>query len=320
MKKALVVGLNNYPNGYALGGCVNDAVEVAKCLERHGNDEKNFDVISIYDKSPRGCLKASIEKCFDGSAEIALFYFAGHGMLNSFGGHIIATDNTDADLSLRDILEVVNTSKCANKVVILDSCFSGNMGNATRATDTATISDGVTILTACTKTEAAVENGKHGVFTELFLAALDGEAADLMGNVTPGGIYAFIDKSLGAWEQRPVFKTNVTTFSPLRKVTPPIDVKILRNLSKYFTSSEALFPLDPSYEYTNTNEVLHEIIEPYASAEHTQIMKELQRLERVGLVVPSGTEHMYYAAMESKSCQLTAVGKHYWRLAKNRRI
>lgn len=73
--------------------------------------------------------------------------------------------------------------------------------------------------------------------------------------------------------------------------------------------------LDPSYEYTNTQSVLHQVIEPYATDNNVRIMKELQKLERVGLVVPRDTEHMYYAAMESKSCQLTVVGKHYWRLA-----
>ena len=320
MKRALVVGLNDYPNGNFLRGCVNDAIEIAKRLERHGNGDKNFDIFTLYDSCDRDELKAGIEKCFEGTAETALFYFAGHGMIDSFGGHIITTDSSNADLSLHDILGVVNDSKCANKVVILDSCFSGVMGNSTRSTGTATISNGVTILTACTPIQTASENDVHGVFTELLLAALDGEAADLMGNITPGGIYAFIDKSLGAWEQRPVFKTNVTSFSPLRMVAPPVDTQILRNLVSYFDAADSSYPLDPSYEETNTKEEIHEVIEPYAVLEHTRIMKELQKLERVGLVVPCETEHMYYAAMKSKSCKLTPFGKHYWRLAKDRRI
>jgi hypothetical protein len=46
----------------------------------------------------------------------------------------------------------------------------------------------------------------------------------------------------------------------------------------------------------------------------------LQKLEGIGLVVPVGEEHMYYAAMNSKSCELTAVGKQYWKLVKEGRI
>lgn len=320
MKRALIVGLDDYPNGNSLSGCVNDAVEITERLERHGNGDKNFDVATIYNKCARKSLKAAIEKCFQGVAEIALFYFSGHGMLDSYGGHIVTTDSVSPDLSLRDILDVVNESKCTNKVIILDSCYSGAMGNPVSGTDTAVIRDGVTILTACTDKQAALESDGHGLFTKLLLAALDGEAADLMGNVTPGGIYAFVDKSLGAWGPRPVFKTNVNTFSPLRIVNSPIDMQILRNLTKYFSADDEMYPLDPSYEYTNTKEEIHKVVEPYAMPEHTRIMKELQKLERVGLIVPCGTEHMYQAAMESTSCQLTAIGKHYWRLAKNGRI
>jgi hypothetical protein len=42
----------------------------------------------------------------------------------------------------------------------------------------------------------------------------------------------------------------------------------------------------------------------------------LQRLNRVKLVVPDDAEHMYFAAMESRSCRLTELGKHYWYLAR----
>ena len=73
-------------------------------------------------------------------------------------------------------------------------------------------------------------------------------------------------------------------------------------------------PLDPSYEPTNTPDDVHEIIKPYATAEHTKDFSILQEMEGVGLVVPVGEKHMYYAAMKSKTCELTALGKHYWKL------
>ena len=42
--------------------------------------------------------------------------------------------------------------------------------------------------------------------------------------------------------------------------------------------------------------------------------------EGVGLVVPVDEEHMYFAAMNSKSCRLTKLGAHYWRLANELKI
>jgi len=35
---------------------------------------------------------------------------------------------------------------------------------------------------------------------------------------------------------------------------------------------------------------------------------------------PVGEEYMYYAAQNSKSCKLTALGYHYWRLVKEGKI
>ena len=48
--------------------------------------------------------------------------------------------------------------------------------------------------------------------------------------------------------------------------------------------------------------------------------KELQKFESVGLVVPVEEEHMYFAAINSKSCRLTALGYQYWRLVKEKKI
>ena len=50
------------------------------------------------------------------------------------------------------------------------------------------------------------------------------------------------------------------------------------------------------------------------------VFKDLQQMEGVGLVVPIGEEHMYYAAMNSTACGLTALGAQYWRLAKERKL
>lgn len=55
---------------------------------------------------------------------------------------------------------------------------------------------GVTILTACRDDETAAEAGGHGLFTELLCSALRGGAADFSGNITVGGVYAYIDRSM----------------------------------------------------------------------------------------------------------------------------
>lgn len=78
--------------------------------------------------------------------------------------------------------------------------------------------------------------------------------------------------------------------------------------------------LDPSFEPTNSPDDKHEVIEPYAVPVNTAIFADLQKLEGIGLVVPTDEEHMYYAAMRSKGCHLTPMGKQYWRLVKENKI
>ena len=110
-----------------------------------------------------------------------------------------------------------NNSPAKNKVIILDSCHSGVLGANPNVGQVAEIKEGVTILTASTADQYAMEANGSGVFTSLLVDALSGAAANLVGDVTPGSVYAHIDQSLGNWAQRPVFKTNVKKFVSLRE-------------------------------------------------------------------------------------------------------
>lgn len=318
MKKALVVGINKYPNS-PLSGCINDANEIASMLERNEDRTKNFFVKKALDVQSKGELKGLIHECFSGNDDIALFYFSGHGYIDSIGGYLVTPDfaPNDFGVSMHEILAVVNDSNCKNKIVILDCCHSGFMGRiSTSGQNTATIAEGVTILTASRSDQYAVETDGRGVFTSLLIEAIKGGAADVTGHITPSGIYAYIDKSLGPWEQRPVFKTNVTRFLPIRTIKAQVDIEILRKLTQYFVEPNDEIGLNPSFEPTNSLDAEHKVIEPYADVNNVEIFSNLQKLEGVGLIVPCGEEHMYYAAMNSRACRLTSAGRHYWRLVK----
>ena len=322
MRKALVVGLNDYP-GCPLNGCVNDADAVASLLLKNGDDSPNFDVYKITGEGTRKVLLQKIRELFSGQNEVALLYFAGHGTVDEGNSYIVSTDCEEENwgVKLDDILEIANKSQSRHKVIILDSCFSGAMGTPeTFGNSCAQIGDGLTIFTSSLASETSKEIDGHGVFTSLFLEALKGGAADVVGNITPGSVYAYIDKALGSWEQRPVFKTNVSSFLSLRKVEPAIPLTCLRMITTYFNDANIPLPLDPSFEYTNTFEQTHESVEPYANEKNVRVFKDLQKLESVGLVQPVDEEHMYYAAMHSKSCKLTPLGKHFWYLVSQGKI
>lgn len=324
MKIALIVGIDYYEHGSNLFGCVNDAYSVKTILERNDGGAVNFDckLLTASSKSEaisRSDLKDDIEKLFSTDNEIALLYFAGHGHIEATGGYLLASDSRRGDegVSLSDILTFANSSPATNKVIVLDSCHSGIAGNPPTSNHLATLTEGVTVLTASTKDQYASEENGRGVFTTLFVDALSGSAANLTGDVTPGSIYAHIDQSLGAWEQRPVFKTNVKQFVSLRKVTPPISIEDLRRLSEFFPNAGYEFPLDPTFEPEMKG---RDPGMPQPKDENTRIFSILQKYNRLNLLIPIDSLHMWNAAMENKSCKLTALGEHYRRLVEKKRI
>ena len=322
MRKALIVGINNYPKA-PLCGCVNDASAFSAIIETNGDGSPNFDVRLVTDVPTKSELKGLIIELFSGDCETALLYFSGHGLLDDIGGYIVTPDYkpNDEGVSMDEILNIANDSKAQNRVIILDCCHSGALGSPKNlGGKSAHIGEGVSILTASRDSESAIEINGHGVFTNLLLDALQGGAADLRGHITPGSVYAYINQALGPWDQRPVFKTNITRFTSLRTVTPQVPIDILRKLVDYFPTPQDEFALDPSFEDTNAPVVEHKIVEPHAKAENVAVFKHLQKFQGVGLVVPVNEQYMYFAAMNSKSCKLTALGYHYWRLVKEKRI
>lgn len=320
-KKALIVGIDDYPE-CTLKGCVSDATEIASLLERNENGTKNFDVLCEKNIKTKDLLLQRIKELFSQNDDIALLYFSGHGSKNDGNEYICTPDYSHSfpGVKLSDILEIVNNSHCKNKVVILDSCFSGGLGQTPFTGDKAILSKGTTILSACRNNESSIETNGHGLFTYLLIGALKGGAAELLGHITPGAIYAYIDKALSSWNQRPVFKTNVEEFVSFRDVKPAIELSDLKSLSILFPEKSNSINLNPSFEFTNNPQTKHEYIKPYSTKENIDKFKILQRLERVGLVEPVNEEHMYFAAMHSESCRLTTLGMYYKNLSQTNRL
>lgn len=317
-RKALVVGINHYTNFRDLYGCVNDAQEIARVLGRHATNKRNFDVELLLAQNAesaisRSALREKIMDLFHHEGEAALLYFAGHGFIDASGGFIVTSEGSTGDdgLALVDILTFAAKCPAHNKLIILDSCHSGIAGASSIAPKESTISEGMTVLTASTAKQYADEKNGCGVFTSLLVDALEGAAANLVGDITPGAIYAHIDQSLGSWEQRPVFKTNIREFISLRQVAPRITIEALQQLPSFFQKPDDKFRLDPSFEPEIKG---RDPGMPLPDPENTARFAVLQQYNRHGLLVPVGVKHMWSAAMESRTCELTALGRHYLRL------
>lgn len=325
MRKSLIVGINHYHNISSLAGCVNDAHSVKAMLDRHADGSINFHVklitaSSSIDAISRAEFRDAVKDLFSGDEEVCLLYFAGHGHIEATGGYLCTSDCNSGDdgVPLSDIMLLANKSKARNKIIILDSCHSGIAGAHPLQGNAAELADGVTVLTASTAEQYATEENGSGIFTNLLVDALGGAAANLVGDVTPGSVYAHIDQSLGPWAQRPVFKTNVTRFVSLRKVAPPLELDDLRRIAEFFPAPGYQLQLDPSYEPERYSGSPTDLPDP--DPEKTPIFSILQKYNRLNLLIPEGAPHMWHAAMESKPVRLTALGEHYRRLVERELI
>ena len=136
---ALVIGQNNYTAGLTpLGNPRLDARRMAAMLARHG-----FEVLSCDGKEP-GCadltragMLAALDKlqASANGAEMALVFFAGHGLATA-EGNILTPVDADVDCATGSVAQGVRveqfmqaTESARHKLLILDACRDNPIGD-----------------------------------------------------------------------------------------------------------------------------------------------------------------------------------------------
>jgi hypothetical protein len=317
LKRAVLVGIDEYDHFPGLDGCVNDVKALAPLLQRHEDGAPNFKCLSYTsdkDRIERRGLLGALDLLLEPGADVALLYFAGHGAGVDSDVALVTQDGVDGDagVPLATVLGKVQASKVPEVIIILDCCYSGAAGGVPQlGGNVVALRNGLSMITASRGDQTAAETASgRGLFSLYLCGALDGGAADVVGKITLAGIYAYLTESFGAFDQRPTFKTNVDCLHELRNCKPAVALQILRQLHEYFPEAGTVFPLKPSYEPTA----------PEHDPKHSKIFAGLQRCVAAKLVEPVDAEHMYFAAMNSKGCRLTPLGKHYRRMAKLEQI
>lgn len=325
MKKALIVGIDYYADIPSLYGCVSDAKAVKQVLERHADGTINFYIRMLNSTGPRqyvcrNQLRAALIDLFSSDVETALFYFSGHGYIDDLSGYLITSECSFGDdgLSLNDILVLANKSPAKNKIVILDSCHSGAAASSLNNRKySAEIAEGVSILTASSADQYAVEVDGSGLFTSAFINALKGDAADLLGNVTLNSAYANIERSFGLWEQTPVFKNNIKRLVSLRKAPAPIALLDLLRIKDLFPEPEHEITLDPKYLPSFKGRSRNW---PAPDPNKTEVYRILLKYYQLNLITTLSSPCIMSAAIEGTHCKLTSLGKHYRMLVDKKQI
>lgn len=314
MKKALVVGIDHY-EAAPLNGCVNDALQITELLDRHEDGSKNFDcnpLISGDGLPPvtATLLRESLEQLLQDPVTHAVFHYSGHGTVDD-GNQPALVGQDGSTLQMRDLLEIATNATSAPTLILLDCCFAGGLGPSGLMPDShATVREGLAMIVGSRRNEPAAERDSAGVFSSLVVGALEGGASDVRGHVTVASLYSYVDEGLGGWDQRPALRANVSQLQPLRNCDPLVPESTLRMLPTWFPNAEHEFPLSPDYEPDAKPE----------DFEKQAVFKKLQDCNRARLVDPVDEDHMYYAAVNSTACRLTALGRRYWRMAKDGRL
>ncbi len=133
MKKAICIGINNYPGtSNDLQGCVNDANDWSALLKDYG-----FETSVLLDaQATRQNVKAALTGLVTSAAEgdVVVFTYSGHGTQvmdvsgdesDSSDEALYVYDGTVPDDDLRSIINQINPK--ATLLIISDSCFSGTV-------------------------------------------------------------------------------------------------------------------------------------------------------------------------------------------------
>lgn len=315
MKRAILVGIDRYDTLSPLSSCCNDVAALLPLLQRNENSS-NFqcrDYCTGAERISRIRLSELVDEALAPGAGVALFYYAGHA-LSRPGDVELAGQESHArgsGLSMADFLSRARESQVPDIILILDCCYAGAAGGVPQiGSDVALIRSGISILSACRADQQAAEDHRRGLFSSRLCAALEGGAADVLGNINVASVYAYLSESFGAFDQRPTLLTSTSRSQELRRCAPAIPLDDLRQLPRLFTTAELELPLSPAYEPSE---------EP-RDAEKERDFKILQKCRANKLLAPVGEQHLYFAAVNSKRCRLTPLGRHYWTMAHDGRL
>ncbi|MBL7260662.1 caspase family protein [Paractinoplanes lichenicola] len=322
-----MVGIDAYPRGGSLTGCVADAVALNDLLQKHADGTPNWGTRLITSDNTsqitRDSLRRALTELFANPRDAdLLFFFAGHGGQTPWGADLVTQDATANSLgvSMSDLVTLANDSAARSITIVLDCCFSGDTGNTPglQAAGVAesfrlnkvVLRENLTIMAASRGTETSKEVAGHGAFTRMLLDGLEGGATDHRGNVTALSLYGFISPAFGAWQQRPVLKTSLTEPVVLRVGPPWLDIDLLRQLPQHFPTAESRLQLTPAHEGVGR---------PLPAGEPGTVEQQqfdyVGRLRNANLITTDDKRDHYWVAMESGYVYLTMLGRYFWRLA-----
>lgn len=294
--KALIVGVSDYTliEENNLPFCRNDITIMQNALENGLKVESDNLII---------CGKNAVVTASDfinalnNLAQIAtvddtvIFYFSGHGTTQISNHYLVFSDKI---ISTKEIIEFIEKIKAKNKIIILDSCMSGNFA----IDGTATFNIGETVDEFAGKGYAVLASSnaeqysyphpdkRVSLFTSFLCEALEDKHIIRNGKKSLYDINRLVSLYLEIWnkrnqskQQQPIFRANIggTIFFKVEEYVPYIQENIFDDTEKY-----TVYDVKPVHSIAKRYSVSVILKEPFSFDEMSDISIELiEKIKKV---------------------------------------
>ncbi|WP_016866440.1 MULTISPECIES: caspase family protein [Fischerella] len=217
----VLVGVNHYQDSQIpdLRYCANDCKELAETFKIATQKFQKTEIIPLYDggnKPPNlSEIITSIHQFRLAKPEdTVLFYFSGHGYLDSNNRPILCVADTSLEdltrtgLKLDILLNELRQCDARRQLVWLDACQEQEQqDNTIRQNPTGQLltileqqaeqSQDFYAMLSCNKTERSWEipELKHGLFTYCLIEGLQGKAANTEGKIDADGLFRYVERT-----------------------------------------------------------------------------------------------------------------------------
>lgn len=233
----VIVGINEYKDLTSLAWSTKDAIDLAEVL-RTSATSAQIELLTDGAATKKAILKKLSWLARRARPnDTAIVYFSGHGGRRSpeeeqsyFCPSDVVAGNLETGITSSELTEALRAIKSERLIVLLDTCYSGGLGEARDIGDSLDaglnsqdVSDliegrGRVILAASRSDERAFEmrEEKNGLFTLYLLRALRGEVARPDGTVWVSDVFGYVTRLLREHKrQHPYQKTHGEDFTIL---------------------------------------------------------------------------------------------------------
>lgn len=262
--KATLVGVSNYDNPQTpdLSACKNDIVELKNALIKGlcvlptnirtlGNSGK----VSIKELA----VELQIASLIAEPDDTYIFYFSGHG-----NNGTLALSETN--IRVQEVIELVDNIKARNKIIILDSCRSGDFMIPKVETPgidemvDAFVGAGYAVMASCGANENSTfyPGNRISLYTSFLCNALTTDFIIKKGQKSLEEINELISRMSELWNQRgyriqhPIFRSNIagTIYFPVQKYSPYQKQNIYKENEEYIIYEVSSFHQSMQKRYT----------------------------------------------------------------------